>query len=68
MDFLMAPGWRDDGYPRDAKIHGNLPKHFEHPKNHKRFPPGAGPCLPPTPSVVLASWEPCFPSLVASRF
>src|ERR1051325_9746988 len=28
MDFLMAPGWRDDGYPRDAKIHGNLPKHY----------------------------------------
>lgn len=28
MDFLMAPGWRDDGYPREAKIHGNLPKHY----------------------------------------
>jgi hypothetical protein len=28
MDFLMAPGWRDDGYPRDAKVHGNLPKHY----------------------------------------
>src|SRR5690242_13113713 len=28
MDFLMAPGWRDDGYLRDAKIHGNLPKHY----------------------------------------
>ncbi len=28
MDFLMAPGWRDDGYPRDAKLHGNLPKHY----------------------------------------
>jgi hypothetical protein len=28
MDFLMAPGWRDDGYPRDPKIHGNLPKHY----------------------------------------
>src|SRR5215831_6623638 len=28
MDFLMAPGWRDDGYPRDAKIHGDLPKHY----------------------------------------
>lgn len=28
MDFLLAPGWADDGYERDAKIHGNLPKHF----------------------------------------
>jgi hypothetical protein len=28
MDFLMAPGWRDDGYPRDARLHGNLPKHY----------------------------------------
>jgi hypothetical protein len=28
MDFLMAPGWRDDGYPRDPKVHGNLPKHY----------------------------------------
>src|ERR671937_40801 len=28
MDFLLAPGWRDDGYPRDAKLHGNLPKHY----------------------------------------
>lgn len=28
MDFLMAPGWRDDGYLRDPKIHGNLPKHY----------------------------------------
>jgi len=28
MDFLMAPGWRDDGYLRDARIHGNLPKHY----------------------------------------
>ena len=27
-DFLMAPGWRDDGYERDAKLHGNLPKHY----------------------------------------
>jgi hypothetical protein len=27
MDFLMAPGWKDDGYPRDPKVHGNLPKH-----------------------------------------
>jgi hypothetical protein len=28
MDFLMAPGWKDDGYPRDKKVHGNLPKHY----------------------------------------
>jgi hypothetical protein len=28
MDFLMAPGWRDDGYPREARVHGNLPKHY----------------------------------------
>jgi hypothetical protein len=28
MDFLMAPGWRDDGYPRDPKVHGHLPKHY----------------------------------------
>src|SRR5262245_62287773 len=28
MDFLLAPGWRDDGYSRDPKIHGNLPKHY----------------------------------------
>src|SRR4051812_32151379 len=28
MDFLMAPGWRDDGYERDPKVHGNLPKHY----------------------------------------
>jgi hypothetical protein len=28
MDFLMAPGWSDDGYSRDPKIHGNLPKHY----------------------------------------
>jgi hypothetical protein len=28
MDFLMAPGWRDDGYSRDPKVHGNLPKHY----------------------------------------
>ncbi len=28
MDFLMAPGWRDDGYPRDKMLHGNLPKHY----------------------------------------
>jgi hypothetical protein len=28
MDFLMAPGWRDDGYTRDPKLHGHLPKHY----------------------------------------
>lgn len=28
MDFLLAPGWRDDGYPRDPKFHGDLPKHY----------------------------------------
>src|SRR5262245_33667667 len=28
MDFLMAPGWRDDGYTRDRKVHGELPKHY----------------------------------------
>jgi len=28
MDFLMAPGWRDDGYSRDPKVHGDLPKHY----------------------------------------
>jgi len=28
MDFLLAPGWRDDGYSHDPKLHGNLPKHY----------------------------------------
>src|SRR5205807_3774752 len=28
MDFLLAPGWADDGYPRDPKVHGDLPKHY----------------------------------------
>lgn len=28
MDFLLAPGWRDDGYSRDQKLHGKLPKHY----------------------------------------
>src|SRR5437764_5749863 len=28
MDFLMAPGWRDDDYPREKKYHGDLPKHY----------------------------------------
>src|SRR3954454_12912041 len=33
MDFLMAPGWRDDGYSRDPLIHGRLPKHYGRQKN-----------------------------------
>ena len=33
MDFLLGPGWRDDGYSRDPKVHGNLPHHYERPKN-----------------------------------
>jgi hypothetical protein len=28
MDFLLAPGWRDDGYSRNPKVHGDLPKHY----------------------------------------
>jgi hypothetical protein len=28
MDFLLAPGWADDDYRRDPKVHGDLPKHF----------------------------------------
>src|SRR5207253_4577083 len=28
MDFLLAPGWRDDGYSRDPKVHGHLPTHY----------------------------------------
>lgn len=28
MDFLMAPGWRDDGYSREPKLHGRLAKHY----------------------------------------
>jgi hypothetical protein len=28
MDFLLAPGWREDGYSRDPKVHGHLPKHY----------------------------------------
>jgi hypothetical protein len=28
MDFLLGPGWRDDGYTRDRKLHGDLPKHY----------------------------------------
>src|ERR1044071_1633507 len=33
MDFLLGPGWKDDGYSRDPKLHGNLPKHYGHRKN-----------------------------------
>src|SRR5262249_23346636 len=28
MDFLLAPGWKEDDYGRDARVHGNLPKHY----------------------------------------
>src|SRR5581483_5053526 len=28
MDFLLGPGWKDDGYLREPKYHGNLPKHY----------------------------------------
>src|SRR5205823_494008 len=28
MDFLLGPGWRDDGYSRDKRYHGDLPKHY----------------------------------------
>jgi hypothetical protein len=28
MDFLLAPGWRDDGYVREPRLHGNLAKHY----------------------------------------
>src|SRR5262245_8692996 len=28
MDFLLGPGWKDDGYSRDPKVHGNLPRHY----------------------------------------
>lgn len=27
MDFLLAPGWRDDSYGRGG-VHGHLPKHY----------------------------------------
>ncbi len=33
MDFLLAPGWRDDEYGREKKYHGDLPKHFGLPAN-----------------------------------
>ena len=28
MDFLLGPGWKDDEYSRDPKVHGDLPKHY----------------------------------------
>ena len=28
MDFLLGPGWKDDEYGRDKKVHGDLPKHY----------------------------------------
>src|SRR5437764_8654489 len=28
MDFLLAPGWRDDGYSREPMYHGLLAKHY----------------------------------------
>lgn len=28
LDFLLGHGWRDDGYLRDKKYHGDLPKHY----------------------------------------
>jgi len=28
MDFLLAPGYRDDGYGRDKANHGDIPKHY----------------------------------------
>lgn len=28
MDFLLAPGWRDDEYLRNKALHGDLPKHY----------------------------------------
>ena len=28
MDFLLGPGWKEDDYVRDLKLHGNLPKHY----------------------------------------
>ncbi len=43
MDFLLGPGWRDDGYSRDPKVHGNLPHHYvEGPQictQAKKLPP-----------------------------
>ena len=27
-DFLLAPGWREDGYGRDPLLHGPWPKHY----------------------------------------
>jgi len=38
-DFLMAPGWRDDWYTKDRKIHGDLPKHLvESPQVSTQIP------------------------------
>ena len=28
MDFLLAPGWRKDGYEREKALHGDLAKHL----------------------------------------
>ena len=28
MDFLLAPGWRDDGYTKDPLKHGDQSKHY----------------------------------------
>ncbi len=28
MDFLLGPGYKNDNYLRDKKLHGDLPKHF----------------------------------------
>ena len=28
MDFLLGPGWKDDGYGREPKLHGNLSRHY----------------------------------------
>jgi len=28
MDFLLAPGWREDGYSKNRMLHGDLPKHY----------------------------------------
>jgi len=39
MDFLLAPGWRDDEYLHDARVHGDLPKHMvEGPQICTRVP------------------------------
>ena len=28
MDFLLGTGWKDDGYERQLKYHGDLPRHY----------------------------------------